>query len=143
MTSVVEYTPDSIIIRVRGFLDSLTRGRWGEINTIDFNRKVVEKVTIRLSKRTVVEYPLSMFKAVDFAHEPLGNHETFTVGLRFKSKYETLLLASFQGISPSGQNPEWVQRLMPTLFGGFLAHEADARSLANLLCQKLGMKLAV
>lgn len=154
MNSAVEFHPNSIVTRSRDLADILTFGRWRRTCTIDFAKRSVEEKTVRLAKTNVQTHHLRMFDAVDYSYECLAlasrdgvdyELDEFRVGLRFASNGKVFPLAAFRGTveTPYGFGA-LVASLLPASWSQQnLSHEAEARSLANLLCQKLQLELAI
>ena len=154
MNSAVEFHSHSIVTRSRDIADFLTFGRWKRTCTIDFPKGVVEEKTVRIRKTTVQTYRLRVFDAVDYSYKCLASHagngveyevDEFHVGLRFTSNGKVFPLAVFRG---TVETPCGLAALLTSVFPSSrpqqnLSHEAEARSLANLLCQKLQLKLAI
>jgi hypothetical protein len=149
MTSSVEYYPDTIVTKSRGILEYLTLGNWGRICTLDFQKGMLEETTIRFSRRTTQTYHFRAFDAVDFSYKLLASGrkngvesdcEEFLVGLRFASTGKVFPLAVFPGVTTSMYG---LGTLFPTSWiVQDQSHEIGARSLANLLCQKMKLSLA-
>lgn len=154
MTSSVEYYSDTIVIRSRGFLEYLTFGNWGRIYTLDFSRKTLEATTIRPFKSTVKVYELRSFDAVDYSYKLLGtackngvcyDHEEFRVGLRLATTGFLFPLAVFQGVltTPYGFGAIVAHFLPESWLVQSVIYEVQARVLANTICDKLQLKLAM
>ena len=154
MNSAIEFHPNSIVTQSRDIADFLTFGRWKRTCTLDFPKGALEEKTVRLTKTTVQLHRLRLFDAVDYSYECLGSDsrngvdyeaDEYRVGLRFASNGKVFPLAIFQG---SVATPYGLTALITSAFPSAwpqqnLSHEAEARSLANLLCQKLQLKLAI
>lgn len=149
MTSSVEYYPDAIVTKSRGILEYLTLGNWGRICTFHFKQCMLEETTIRFSRRTTQTYHFRMFDAVDFSYKLLvtarqngteSDCEEFLVGLRLASTGKVFPLAVFSGVTTSQYG---LGTLIPeSWISHDQSHEIGARSLANLLCQKMQLSLA-
>lgn len=157
MTSVVKYYPNTIVTKSRGLLEYLTFGNWGRICTLDFSRGTLEEQIIRPLKTTVQSWKLDQFDAVDYSYRLLQStrrkgmeHELdeFSVGLRFSTTGKVLPLAVFHG-STSTPAPEGFDALLFAVFPALWAegtggtHDVQSRSFANMLCQKMHLKLAM
>jgi hypothetical protein len=155
MTSVIEYYPDTIITKSRGFLEYATFGNWGRICTLDLSRRTLEVVHLRLFKTTTETYHLSQFDSVDYSYECKGaathngvqyDADEFTVGLRFRSTGKLLPLAVFHGCTttPVGLGA-LVAAMLPASWtdDNDITHDLESRSLANMICQKTGLKLGM
>ncbi|MBK1814802.1 hypothetical protein JIN84_04200 [Luteolibacter yonseiensis] len=152
MNPEIQLETQRIIIRTRSFLDIITFGNWRRILSLDFSLGSLEEKTIRISKISVRRYELQTFDAVEYSYQLLGSisqegmdheHEEFRVGLRSKSTGTVYPLAAFRGTAstPSGLGV-WILSIFPASFrASDNRHEAEARSLANLLCDKLNLKL--
>lgn len=155
MRSTVEYLSDSIVIHTHGFLHYLTLGHWCRTCTLDLSQGTLEVTTSRLGKRTAQRHDLREFNAVDYSHKVLGTHrrhgieyerEEFSVGLRFASRQEILTLGVFQGTIDSLYGASaFLDSLLPSSSDrpNDVRHEVEARSLANMLCEKLHLNLAM
>jgi hypothetical protein len=154
MTSVVEYYPDAIVMKSRGVLEYLTFGNWGRICTIDLSRKVVEETRIRFRRNVTTTRPTHDFDAVDYSFKLVKRMvrkgveydvEEFRVGLRFAATTDILPLAVFRGTtdSPVGLGALIAKLLPDSWMSQDITHEIASRSLANMLCQKLNLKLAM
>jgi hypothetical protein len=149
MTSAVEYYPDTIITKSRGILEYLSLGNWGRICALHFNQNVLEETTFRFIRRKTQKYHLHMFDAVDFSYKLLAtasnygveqDSEEFRVGLRFSSTGKVFPLAIFRGTATSYSG---LASLFPASWTSHdHSHELAARSLANILCQKMQLLLA-
>jgi hypothetical protein len=146
MTSVIEYYPDIIVTKSRGLLEYLTFGNWGQICSLDLTRRILEVRTLRLLNSNTQLYSLHEFDAVDYSYECLGAHnnvqaDEFRVGLRFRNSFQVLPLAVFHGTS----GPVGFESLLPESWidGTRRTHEVESRSLANILCQKMSLELAM
>ena len=149
----VSYFADAINIESRGFIDYISLGSYRNFCTIDFDKRSLKITKIRWARKHEETYDLRDFDAVDYSYKLLGSGsdngvhqdlEEFSVGLRFKSKYKVLALASFRGTLTSGGLVTLVMMLLPESWGQqHLSHELQARSLTNILCQKMNLKLAI
>jgi hypothetical protein len=153
MNPAIQFQTQCIVIRTRSFLDFVTLGKWRRTVTLDFSQGIVEEEVIRFSKTTVRSHDLRTFDAVDYSYKLLNfasqhgvdhEHEEFSVGMRFKSTRTVFPLASFRG---SVATPTGLADLLASVFpvswnAPNIRHEVEARSLANLLCDKLNLKLA-
>lgn len=152
MNPAIQFQTQHIVITTRGFLDFLTFGRWRKVHSLDFSKGVLEEQTIRFSKTTILTHYLRAFDAIDYSYQLLNlsfqdgeerEHEEFRVGLRCRSTGAIVPLASFRG---SVSTPTGLAALLSSAFPSRCApnirHEVEARSLANQLCGKLGLKLA-
>ncbi len=154
MLASVEYYPEAIVILTRGLLDYLTLGRWHRVCTLDEKRRVLEERIVRPGKVTTREYPWRMFDTVDYSYKQLASRtshgtehelEEFSVGLRWAGKCEVLPLALFR---KSTATPVGLGAIMASFFPASwtevkIPHEVASRSLANMLCLKMGLKLAM
>jgi hypothetical protein len=158
MTSVIEYYPGIIVTKSRGFLEYLTFGNWGQICTLDLTRRTLEIRTLRLLNSNTQVYSLNEFDAVDYSYECLRSvtrnseeHESdeFRVGLRFRSTKKVLALGVFHGSTSTpvvtGLFDAFVASILPPSWmegtGG--TQDVESRSLANMLCDKLSLELAM
>ncbi|CAN5679171.1 hypothetical protein BH11VER1_BH11VER1_16370 [soil metagenome] len=154
MNSVIEYYSNTIVTKSRGVLEYLTLGRWGRICTLDFSTGILEETTIRFTKVTMLQHRLRKFDAVDYSYQFLsekglhGVHNeigVFRVGLRIAESQTIFPLAVFKGAFSSADG---ISGVVVSLFpdscdGSDITHEVASRSLANMLCQKLHLKLAI
>lgn len=155
MTTVIEYHSDCIITKSRGFFEYLTFGNWGEICILDLSKRTLEVTTVRLLKTDRQLFSLNAFDAVDYSYKSLGSvtrdgveyeSDEFRVGLRFRSSPQVLTLAIFHGSTstPVGFG-EFIASFLPSSWmegtGG--TQDVESRSLANMLCQKLSLGLAM
>ena len=154
MNSAVEFHPNSIVTKSRDIADFITFGRWNRTCTLDFPKGLIEEKTVRLTKTSVQTHRLRVFDAVDYSYECLVSVardgverevDEFRIGLRFASNGKVFPLAAFRG---TVETPYGLAALIASAFPSSwtkqnLSHEAEARSLANLLCQKLQLELAI
>jgi hypothetical protein len=154
MNSAVELHLNAIVTRSRGITDILTFGRWRRTCTLDFQKKIVEEKTVRLTKSNVLTHPYQTFDAVDYSYECLSLHsrdgmdfevDEYRVGLRYAANGKVFPLAAFWGTveTPYGLAAFIVSAFPASWSEQNFRHEAEARSLANLLCQKLQLELAI
>jgi hypothetical protein len=158
MTSVIEYYPDIIVTKSRGFLEYLTFGNWGQICSLDLTRRTLEVRKFRLLDTDTQIYNLNQFDAVDYSYECLRSvtresveyeSDEFRVGLRFRSTGKVLPLAVFHGSTSTpvvtGLFDAFVTSLLPASWmegtGG--TQDVESRALANMLCHKLSLELAM
>lgn len=153
MNPAIQFQTQRIVIRTRSFLDFVTFGKWRKTITLDFSQGIIDEEVIRLSKTALRSHDLRTFDAVDYSYELLNfasqhgvdhEYEEFRVGMRFKSSGMVFPLASFRG---SVSTPTGLGELLASVFPASwsapdIRHEVEARSLANLLCDKLDLKLA-
>jgi hypothetical protein len=153
MNPVIQFQTHRIIIRTRCYFDFLTCGKWRSIRTLDFSQGTIEEKTLRFAKITVQMFRLRAFDAVDYSYELLAaggqngvihEFEEYRVGLRYKSTRAIFPLASFRGTvsTPTGLGALLASILPPSWSTPNIRHEVEARSLANLLCDKLDLDLA-
>ncbi|MEZ0277044.1 MAG: hypothetical protein ACAH88_19195 [Roseimicrobium sp.] len=155
MTSVIEYYSDTIITKSRGFLAYLTFGNWGRVCTLKLSQRTLEVRTLRPWNTTTELYGLSQFDAVDYSYRTLASatqngvhyeHDEFTVGLRFSSTGKVLPVAVFHGgtSTPVGLGALIASLLPPSWQeGSGGTQDIESRSLANMLCQKMSLELAM
>ncbi|QIF04981.1 hypothetical protein [Roseimicrobium sp. ORNL1] len=158
MTSVIEYYSDSIITKSRGFLEYATLGNWGQVCTLDLTRRTLEVRTRRLLDSNTRVHSLNEFDAVDYSYECLQSvtresveydSDEFRVGLRFRSTGKVLPLAVFHGSTSTpvvnGLFDAFITSILPASWmegtGG--TQDVESRALANMLCHKLSLELAL
>lgn len=154
MNPTVEYVTDSIVIKSRGLLEVLTLGNWGTLCRIDLLQKTIELRIFRVGHVMSTTHHWREFDAVDYSMVVLSSttwqgvesdFEEFRVGLRFCTDQSIFPLARFRGTvkTLTGFNA-LLDELLPASWNrSSITHEVAARSLANMLCQKMCLNLAL
>lgn len=154
MNPSVEYQNDAIVIKSRGLLELLTFGNWGHFCSISLLNKTVELQTRRMGQIMSTTHYWREFDAVEYSYVVLSSTtwqgvesdlEEFRVGLRFCTDKDILPIAKFRGTikSLTGLNA-FLDELLPASWNqSSVTHEMAARSLANMLCQKMDLELAL
>lgn len=150
MNPTVEYVTDSVVIKSRGLLEVLTLENWGSLCRIDLLQKTIELRTFRVGHVMSTTHHWREFDAVDYSMVVLSSttwqgvesdFEEFRVGLRFCTDQSVFPLARFRG---TVKTLAGLNALLPASWNrSSITHEVAARSLANMLCQKMCLNLAL